>query len=126
MKNKLFLLLLFIVGVINFLPVFGLFSANQMAQVYAVDLANNELQMLMRHRALLFGIIGGFVLCALFKPKYQPVAMIMAGISMVGFLVLVWMVGDTNEAILNVTRVDVVGILCLVLAALIKYGFNKK
>ena len=121
MKHKIYLTLLFIVGVINFLPLMGLFSAVQLSQAYGVELASNELQVLMRHRALLFGILGGFMLFSLFKPKMQLPAMIMTGCSMLGFLGLILLTGDINDELVTITQVDVAGILFLSLAAIMKY-----
>ena len=124
MKDKIYVVLLFIVGMINFLPVMGIFSVSQLSQAYGVELASNELEVLMRHRALLFGILGGFVFYSLFKPKLRIPAMVMTGISMVGFLYLVWSVGGINQAVMKVTMVDLVGILCLILAVFMKYLLN--
>lgn len=45
----------------------------------------------------------------------------MAAISMVGFLYFVWAAGDYNDSISRVAMVDLVGIACLVLAAVLKY-----
>jgi len=83
-------LLLFIVGVINFLPVMGVLSAARLSQAYAIELDGNDLVILMRHRALLFGIVGGFILYSVFVPGYQTVAMVMAALSMLGYIFLLW------------------------------------
>ena len=113
--------LLFIVGVINFLPVVGVLSAEKLSQAYSIDLVDKNLVILMRHRALLFGVVGGFILYSVFVPSYQCAAMVMAAISMFGYLYLVWAVGGANESILKVAMIDALGISCLVLAAVLKY-----
>jgi hypothetical protein len=118
--NKAIPILLFIVGVINFLPVVGVLSAEKLSQAYAVDLVNNNLVILMRHRALLFGVVGGFILYSVFVPSYQCVAMVMAAITMLGYLYFVWAVGGYNDSIFRVAMVDVVGLVCLALAAALK------
>jgi hypothetical protein len=118
--NKAIPILLFIVGVINFLPVVGVLSAEKLSQAYAVDLVNNNLVILMRHRALLFGVVGGFILYSVFVPSYQGVAMVMAAITMLGYLYFVWAVGGYNDSIFRVAMVDVVGLVCLALAAALK------
>jgi hypothetical protein len=46
--------------------------------------------------------------------------MVMAAITMVGYLYIVWAVGGYNKAIFKVAMVDVVGIICLVLATVLK------
>ncbi|MGB5292862.1 MAG: hypothetical protein WBN41_15580 [Lysobacterales bacterium] len=118
--SKLVSSLLIVVGVINFLPVFAVLSATNLEQAYSVEFANNDLIILMRHRALLFGIIGGFILFSVFAPSFQTPAMIMAALSMIGFLYLVWTVGGHNDAISRIAVIDVAGIACLALAAVLK------
>lgn len=116
MKQKLYLGCLLLVGVINFLPVLGLFSIAQMSQTYGVDFQQTEWGILMRHRALLFGLLGGFVLVSLFKPAWQRPALLMASISMLGFLLLAWPLAALNAGLTQVFWVDVLGLLFAVLA----------
>lgn len=111
---------LLVVGLINFLPVLGLASAQQLESAYGVVLASEELQILMRHRALLFGVLGGFVLVSVFKPVYQTAAMLMAGISMIGFAALVLSASGYNTEIAKVLSVDFVGIGFLALALVLR------
>tara|TARA_R110002049_G_scaffold71737_2_gene184591 strand:+ start:4628 stop:5008 length:381 start_codon:yes stop_codon:yes gene_type:complete len=112
---------LFVVGVINCLPVLGVLSAARLSQAYAIEFDGNDLIILMRHRALLFGIVGGFILYSVFVPVYQTAAMVMAGVSMLGYVFLTWQVGDYNASLYKVLLVDIVGILCLAAAALLKW-----
>ena len=113
-------ILLFVVGVINFLPVMGVLSASRLAEAYSIQLLGNDLVILMRHRALLFGIVGGFVLYSVFVPAMQPAAMVMAGISMAGFLFFLWQEGGYNAALHKVMIADIVGIACLAGAVILK------
>lgn len=124
--NRTISIILLIVGAINFLPVIGVLSAAKLSSAYSVDLVGNDIIILMRHRALLFGIVGGFVLFSVFKPAYQSVAIVMAAISMVGFLFFVWAAGDYNESISRIAMIDLIGIACLVLASVLKYVSTKK
>lgn len=116
---------LLIVGLINFMPIVGILSAQKLEAAYGVALSSNDLIILMRHRALLFGVLGGFILYSAFVPSYQTAAMIMAGISMVGFAVLVHSVGGFNASINKVLIVDYVGIIFLTIAAFLKYGLGR-
>lgn len=108
-------------GLINFAPLVGVISAGKLEQAYSVSLASKDLEILMRHRALLFGVLGGFILYSAFSPSYQSAAMLMGGISMVGYAALVFLVGGYNESIFKVLVVDIVGIVFLVAAVLLKY-----
>lgn len=115
--NKAITLLLIVVGLINFLPIVGALSADRIAQAYAIEVSGRDLELLLRHRALLFGILGGFILYAAFRPDLQPAAMVMAGVSMAGFLLLAWPAADLNPALRRVLAVDLVGLLLLSAAA---------
>ena len=53
--TKAITLCLIIVGLINLAPVLGVLSAQRLEQGYDILLPSNELIVLMRHRALLFG-----------------------------------------------------------------------
>ena len=112
---------LVIVGLINFAPVVGVLAAQKMESAYSISLQSIELQILMRHRALLFGILGGFILFSAFNPQYQPAAIVMAAFSMIGFAFLVLGAGDYNQEIKKVLIVDVVGIVFLSIAWVLKY-----
>ncbi len=111
--------LLLIVGVINFLPVLGVVSADRIAAAYGIDLFGNDLVILLRHRAILFGVLGGFIIYSVFEPVYRPPAMVMAAIAMIGYVYLMFSVGNYNTELYRVMLVDYVGIACLVAAAAI-------
>ena len=119
--SKLVTACLVIVGLINFVPVFAVLSAAQLESAYAVQLQGVDIELLMRHRALLFGIVGGFTLYAAFVPRYQSAAMLMAGASMVGFAALLLGTGGYNEALAKVLVADYVGIAFLAVAAVLRY-----
>ena len=114
-------ILLFIVGLINFLPVMGVASADRLAAAYGIDLFGNDLEILLRHRALLFGMLGGFIFYSIVFPVHQGPAMSMAAVSMIGYVVIMLLVGDYNESLYRIMLVDGVGIVCLVLAAVLRY-----
>lgn len=116
---------LIIVGLINFLPILGIGSALQIEQAYAVIIESNDVEILLRHRALLFGIIGGFVVISAFKEHYQKPAMVMAAISMAGFIATVLTVGGYNDSINKILMIDVIGLLFLIAAAILKRRSKK-
>ena len=111
---------LLIAGLINFFPVVGVLSASKLSQAYSIELLGNDLVILMRHRALLFGIVGGFIIYSVFVPAYQPVAMVMAAISMLGYLFFMWQEGGYNHSLYKVMVVDLIGIACLLAAFVLR------
>ena len=80
--------LFLIAGLINFAPVMGVLGDTFIASAYGIDVTNRELSLLLQHRAVLFGIIGGLLLTAAFRPALRPVAAACGFTSMVGFALL--------------------------------------
>ena len=56
--------LIFGVGLVNLLPVSGVLSANRLQALYGVAIEDVNFLVLMRHRAVLFGIVGGLLVAS--------------------------------------------------------------
>lgn len=111
---------LLVVGLIKFVPVFGVLGQDKIEEAYTVTLSTPDLSILMLHRALLFGILGGFILLSVFIEKYQIAAMCMAAISLLGFVLICHSVGGYNASIAKVLIIDYIGIAFLVAAGVLK------
>lgn len=120
MLVKAITLCLIVVGLINFVPVFAGLSAHKIESAYSITLANPDMAILMRHRALLFGILGGFILYAAFVPQFQVAAMLMAGVSMLGYAYLTFTTDVYNEALGKVLMFDLIGVFFLAVAVVLK------
>ena len=103
-------IILVIVGLINIAPLTGAVSAATLEAMYEVDLNNGDLVILLRHRAVLFGMLGAFILYAAFHRRLQLSASIAALLSMISFVALVYLQGDGGDAIQKVVRVDLIAI----------------
>lgn len=122
--NKIYLSLLFLVGVINFLPIIGVLSIDKINQAYGLNVTDNNLAILLQHRALLFGLIGGFIFYSIFNPQHQVAAIILAAISMLGYLYFSWSIGGSNQALLKIAQIDIVGIVLLLIAVVLRFFLN--
>ncbi len=91
-------------------------SSDRLAALYGLDFSESNIAILMRHRAVLFGLAGGFILYAAFVPAQQPLAFIAAFISMASFIVLAWSEGSYNLAIRKVMLVDIAAMIELLMA----------
>ena len=109
--------LLLVVGVIHSLPLAGVAGAAKLSALYGVAIADPNLEILMRHRAVLFGLLGLFLCVAAFRPAWQPAALIAGFVSVASFLWLAWAAGGYNAAIARVVTADLVALACLVVAA---------
>ena len=76
MLNQIVTVFLVVVGIINFIPVIGIFSNKLVSETYSLDSINSDAAMLLRQLALLFGILCGFILYAAFKPQYYNLRLI--------------------------------------------------
>lgn len=111
--------LLALIGVINTLPLIGCVSAARLGALYGMPWTDPTTILLLRHRAVLFGIIGVFILYSAVKPGLQPLAMLAAGISMGSFLLL----GSGDAAgpeLGTVVLMDRIGLIALALAAILR------
>ena len=115
--QKLTALMLIAVGVIHLLPLSGALSAERLAGLYGLDFGEKNLAILMRHRAVLFGLLGAFLVFAAFRPPLQPLAFLAGFASVVSFLVLAHSVGGYNAALSRVVVADWVALGCLVVGA---------
>lgn len=111
--------LIVIAGVINFLPVVGVISATRLEGLYGVDIADPTLEILLRHRAVLFGVIGGFMIFAAFNPTLHLAAIVGGLIAMLSFLWLYYLAGEPPQSLLSIVYADVVGVFMLSLALIL-------
>ncbi len=112
--------LMLVVAVIHLLPISGFFGVEQLASLYEIKITDGNLEILMRHRAILFGILGGFLAYAAFTPAIQPIAFLAAFISVASFFFLSFSVGEFNDAIRKVIIADIVASVSL-LGAIVLY-----
>ena len=112
---------LVIVGIIHVLPLIGVLGAERLAMLYGIPVDEANLEILLRHRAVLFGILGCTFLYAAFKPKFQLFALIAGFVSVNSFLWLVQASEDFNEQIQGVFYADVVALVSLIVGAIAWY-----
>lgn len=108
--------MLVIVAVIHLLPLMGVLGSEKLATLYGLDFSEPNLAILMRHRAVLFGLLGSFFLYAAFKPSLQPMAFVGAFISLASFLALVASAETHNRLVQRVVLVDIIAIVALIVA----------
>ncbi|WP_146907591.1 phosphopantetheine adenylyltransferase [Arenimonas daejeonensis] len=119
-RNGALMAVLFLVpGVIHLMPLIGLAGAEGLTRLYGLDFSDPNLEILMRHRAVLFGMVGALLVGAAFHGALRGAALLVGGISLLSFLALAWGVGGYNEALHRVVVVDLVALACLVLAAIL-------
>jgi len=109
--------MLIVVGIIHLLPLSGVLGSERLTSLYGLDFEEANLAILMRHRAVLFGLLGAFMVYAAFKPAYQTIAFVGGFISVLSFLYLAWSVGGYNGHVGRVFLADVVALGCLIIGS---------
>ncbi|MCA3019589.1 MAG: phosphopantetheine adenylyltransferase [Rhodocyclaceae bacterium] len=109
--------MLVVVAIIHLVPLSGLLGTERLAALYGIQIEEPNLAILMRHRAVLFGLLGVFLLYAAFRPTFQPAAFVAGFVSVLSFLYLAWSVGGYNAQIGRVFTADIVALVCLVVGA---------
>ncbi|MGE0127920.1 MAG: phosphopantetheine adenylyltransferase [Blastocatellales bacterium] len=117
--------MLLVVAVIHLLPLAGVLGALRLAALYGIRFDDPNLVILMRHRAVLFGLLGVFLVFAAFRPSLQPMAFVGGGASVLSFLYLTWSVGGYNAQVSRVFTADLVAGACLLVGAL-AYAFARR
>jgi hypothetical protein len=74
---------------------------------------SGDLLILLRHRAIQFGLLGAFVIYSAFKPELQWLAIIFGLVSMLSFVVIAFLVGDYGAGVRKVIIADVAASILL-------------
>lgn len=119
MLQKVVSALLIIAGIIHLLPLSGVLGAERLAQLYGLAFEEPNLLLLMRSRAVLFGLLGAFLVYAAFRPALQPLALIGGLVSVLSFLLLAWSSPTYNKALRRVVIADWLALVCLLIATLL-------
>ena len=99
MMHMIISILLMIVAVIHLLPLSGVLSANRLTALYGISFDEPNLEILMRHRAVLFGLLCVFFIYAAFCVELQPIAFVAGFVSVISFILIANSVGDNNASV---------------------------
>ncbi len=111
---------LFICGIINLLPVGIAFLPEKIASSYGVKILDNNMELLLRHRAVLFGIVSLVLIHAAFTTSNYIIATIIGLTSMLSFVLLYYHIGEINKELKTIMVIDFIASFFL-LAAFILY-----
>jgi hypothetical protein len=109
--------MLIVAGVIHILPVPGLIGAAHLERLYGITFNELNLLIMMRHRAIMFGLLGAFMIYAAFRADLVSVAIIGGLVSAAAFIWLAWSVGEYNGPVTRIVFADCIAVACLSIAA---------
>jgi hypothetical protein len=111
--------LIFLAGLVNLAPLSGLISASRLQALYGFGFETADLLILMRHRAILFGIVGSLLVASVFHPPLRAVGIAAGLVSMLSFVVIVWLAASHNAELARLAAVDLAASIGLIGAALL-------
>jgi hypothetical protein len=112
---------LILVGIIHLLPLPGVLGAARLSSLYGLAFEQPDLLILMRHRAVLFGLLGIFLIYAAFHASLHLIALIAGLASAASFVAIAVSVGGYNGAIQRVVIADVVAVVLLAVATVLHF-----
>lgn len=107
---------LFVTGVIHLIPTVGVLSAQRLHALYGVRLDDPVTTLLLRHRALLFALLGTAFIAAAFTPGWRVIGASAALFCTLSFVLLARGDLPLPAEVMKVVRTDVVLSLGLSLA----------
>ena len=108
---------LMLAGAVHLLPVSGVLGADALASLYGVAPDEPNLELLMRHRAVLFGILGLLLIASAFRVSLRPAALLAGFASVTSFLWLAATASALNGELATVVVVDLVVLASLAIGA---------
>jgi hypothetical protein len=103
-------LMLLLVAFVHLLPLIGVLGAKRLEGLYGVAIEGPDLAILMRHRAVLFGLLGLYLLWAVFHPEHRSAAYVAGIVSVGAFLALAYSTPGRNAKIARVAMIDAVAL----------------
>ena len=109
-------LILVLVAVVHALPLVGVLGAGKLAQLYGTPVQDAGVELLLRPRAVLFGLLAAVMGDAALRPDLHRVGLVAGLVSVVSFLLLSWLQRGSaiSAPLVTVVRVDGVALALLV------------
>ncbi|MEV6427562.1 hypothetical protein [Nocardia sp. NPDC051463] len=102
--------LLVAAGLLNVVPMLGAISPHWDRSAYGIDAVSGDVEVLLRHRGLLFGIVGVGLVVAVYLPHLRNAAMTANATS---FIILVLAQPSGNSSLDRIAWFDVAGLIAL-------------
>ena len=104
--------ILAIIGLLNFLPSLGIFSKSKLEDTYGIKIEDRTLELLLKHRAFLFGIIGGFIIYSSVSGTHYFSSLVLGMLSMISFILFAKLIPESNNPnIKKIILADWIGII---------------
>ncbi len=116
---------LLVAAIVHLLPLSGVLGAPRLAALYGVAIDAPALLVLMRHRAVLFGVLGAFMLHAAWQPALQPWTLVAGLVSTASFVAIAAGSTALSPALRTVMWIDVVLVVLLLVALVLRFTAHR-
>jgi hypothetical protein len=116
--------LFILVGLTNLFPVSGVLGAERLEGLYGVALADGDLLLMMRHRAVLLGLVGAFILFAAIRVQWRSAATVAGLVSMLSYILIAIPPQAHGPELQRVFWIDVIACVLLLGGYLISRRLN--
>lgn len=122
-RDTLIAALLAVSAVIHLAPLVGVLSTQRLETLYGIPVDGPDLAVLLRHRAVLFGILGGLLIWGMIEHADRGLVIIAVLVSDLSYAVLCWVHRDHNPRLRTVLFADLASIAALAVAGVaLAYG----
>ncbi len=104
-------------GLIHLIPIAGVLGSNALTRLYGIAVVDPAVELLLRHRAVLFGVLGVGLIAAAARRDWHSIGLGVAIVSTLSFVALAVVTPGRTLQIDRVVLVDIVLVAFLVLAA---------
>lgn len=125
MLDKIASIIMFLVGIVNIIPVIAFFDISKTTKLYGLPIEGENLTILMRHRGVLLAIVGIALVVSVFKTEYRILAIGLALLSKIAFVFLTFTSSDYNSEIKQVALIDIGAIILLLIVLGMNFGKNR-
>lgn len=108
-----------LVALLHALPLAGVLGAARLSTLYGVDARDPTLELLLRHRAVLFGLLAALLAWAAWQPALRGLGLIAGLVSVASFLLLALQAGTLTAPVATVFKLDVAALVLLVIAGIV-------
>jgi len=110
---------LVLVALLHALPLAGVLGAAKLSTLYGVDARDPTLELLLRHRAVLFGLLAAGLAWAAWQPALHGAGLVLGLVSVASFLALALQAGPLTPPLATVFKLDAAALALLVVAGIV-------
>ncbi len=117
--------ILVVVGLLHLYPAVGVFGPDRLQALYDIGSQEADTLLLLRHRAVLFALLGSALIAGGLHAPWRWPALIAGLVSTLSFVILAFPLSDNSAAVTRVFWSDVVASAALILAAVLALRYRR-